>query len=146
MSLFSVVIPSFNRAEMAKEAVESVLGQSFKDVEVIVVDDGSKDNTESVMGEFGDRIVFHRQANGGVASARNKGASLATGDYVCYLDSDDLWPENKLEVFAEVIQRYPEAGFLFSDFRKHNVSLTSPYERSNTDMFPVIYKLSLIHI
>lgn len=136
MPLFSVVIPSFNRASMVKEAVESVLGQTCRDFEIIVVDDGSTDNTGTVLETYGKRILYHKQVNAGVAAARNRGASLSSGQYVCYLDSDDLWSSDKLEIVEGVVRRFPDTAFLFSDFRKQNVTLEQPYELTNTDIFP----------
>lgn len=140
MPLFSVVIPAFNRAGMVEEAVESVLGQTFRDFEIIVIDDGSTDRTENTLERYKDRILYHRQANGGVASARNRGVSLSSGKYICYLDSDDLWPENKLTRVQQVLDDAMAPAFVFSDFRKHNINLPQPYELSNTDMFPYIYQ------
>lgn len=141
MPFFSIVIPTFNRAQMAKEAVESALAQTYRDFEVIVVDDGSSDNTRELLAPFEGQIIYHNKENDGVAAARNTGITLASGKYICYLDSDDLWPENKLEIFKQVIDNNVGTDLVFSDFRKHNIALPEPYELSNSDMFPFVYEL-----
>ncbi len=145
MPFFSVVIPSYNRSDMTVDAINSVLGQTFPDFEIIVVDDGSTDDTEQVLRSFGDRIRYHKQTNAGVAAARNQGISLSSGHYICYLDSDDLWHPEKLAIYKSAIDSHPEIAFFFSDFHKHDVSLPEPYTLSNSDMFPYIYDLANKH-
>jgi glycosyltransferase involved in cell wall biosynthesis len=142
MAFFSVVIPSYNRSGMTADAVNSVLSQTFRDFEIIVVDDGSTDDTEEALRCFSDRITYHKQINAGVASARNKGISLSSGSYICYLDSDDLWHPDKLSTYKDAIDANPEIAFLFSDFHKHDIKLPAPYTLSNSDMFPYIYDFS----
>ncbi len=139
MAFFSVLIPSYNRSRMAVDAVNSVLSQTFRDFEIIVIDDGSVDDTEAVLSDFGDLITYHKQVNSGVAFARNKGVSLSTGRYICYLDSDDIWHPEKLAIYKDAIDTNSEIAFLFSDFHKHDVKLSEPYICSNSDMFPYIY-------
>jgi len=142
MPFFSVVVPTYNRSEMARDAVHSVLNQDFSDFELIVVDDGSSDNTADVMTSFSNKLRYHRQINGGVASARNAGISLSSGQYICYLDSDDLWPKNKLSTYKSLIDSRQSPAFIFSDFHKHDISLSQPYKVSNTDLFPYILDLA----
>jgi len=93
----SVIIPAYNAEAFIAETVNSALGQTYSDLEVIVVDDGSKDGTVAALAPFGHRIRVHQQANGGVARARNTGAGLATGTLIAFLDADDLWLPEKLE-------------------------------------------------
>lgn len=97
MAHVSVIIPAYNAEGFIVDTVHSALGQTFQDLEVIVVDDGSKDGTLAALEQFGNRIRVHQQANGGVAKARNTGVSLATGDWIAFLDADDLWLPEKLE-------------------------------------------------
>jgi glycosyltransferase involved in cell wall biosynthesis len=97
MSKVSVVIPAFNAARFIRESIDSALAQTHGDVEVIVVDDSSTDDTGRVLREYGQRIVAHRQPNSGAATARNTGARLATGDWIAFLDADDAWEPTKLE-------------------------------------------------
>jgi glycosyltransferase involved in cell wall biosynthesis len=142
MAFFSVVIPSYNRSGMTSDAVNSVLSQTFRDFEIIVVDDGSNDDTEEALRCFSDRITYHKQKNAGVASARNKGISLSNGRYICYLDSDDLWHPEKLAIYKDAIDVNLETAFLFSDFHKHDIKLPEAYTLSNSDIFPYIYDLA----
>lgn len=95
--MISVVIPTYNRAKFVKEAVESVLAQTYADFELIVVDDGSTDETQKVLAGYGDKIKVLQQANKGVSAARNVGIAQAKGEWIAFLDSDDLWKRNKLE-------------------------------------------------
>jgi glycosyltransferase involved in cell wall biosynthesis len=97
MAHVSVIIPAYNAEAFVVETVNSALNQTFRDVEVIVVDDGSKDGTLTALESFGNRIRVHQQANGGVARARNTGVGLATGEWIAFLDADDLWLPDKLE-------------------------------------------------
>lgn len=119
----SVIIPTYNRATLVKEAVESVLRQTYRDVELIVVDDGSTDDTEAALRQFGDAIRYVKQPNRGMSSARNHGIALARGRYVALLDSDDIWLEDKLELQIALLEHYHRVGFVFSDFYiLHDVS------------------------
>ncbi|MBR2141974.1 glycosyltransferase family A protein, partial [Anaerovibrio sp.] len=98
MPLFSVIIPTYNRERVIGKTIQSVLNQTNQDFEIIVVDDGSKDNTKSVVVNFqSDKIKYYYQQNQGAQVARNYGLSKATGDYVCFLDSDDVWLPSFLE-------------------------------------------------
>jgi len=126
MPKVSVIIPTYNRSKLVKEAVESVLAQTFKDFEVIVVDDGSTDDTRSIIEAIKDsRLRYFYKENGGVSAARNLGLQRAKGDFICFLDSDDLWPNNFLEVMLQKLQRNPDYGaayclrtLLYPDGRK----------------------------
>lgn len=93
----SIVIPTFNRASFLSYAIDSVLAQNFSDYELLIVDDGSCDNTQAVLDKYGKRIKVLKKANGGVSSARNFGIIHSTGDYIAFLDSDDYWEKNKLK-------------------------------------------------
>lgn len=96
-SLISVIIPTYNRAHIVGEAIDSVLGQTYPNVELIVVDDGSTDKTLDVLAGYGDRIKVVAQKNGGPAAARNRGLAEARGEFIAFQDSDDLWLPEKLE-------------------------------------------------
>lgn len=110
--LFSVIIPTYNRAALLREALESVFAQTFQDYEVIVVDDGSTDDTGNVVSSFENKVRFQRQSNQGPGAARNLGASHAAGDYLAFLDSDDLWFTWTLEIYRQVIQAGSNPAFL----------------------------------
>lgn len=112
----SAVIPTFNREALVARAIESALGQSRPPDEVIVVDDGSTDGTEARVAVFGDRVRYVRQANQGGASARNHGVEHATGEWIAFLDSDDVWTDGHLErMEAAVLATKGAAGFYFAD-------------------------------
>ncbi|MFN3681841.1 MAG: glycosyltransferase family 2 protein, partial [Nitrospira sp.] len=104
------------RATLVVEAVESVLRQTRPPREIIVVDDGSTDNTQQMLASFGNRIIALHQENRGVGSARNRALAVAQGRYLAFLDSDDLWMEHKLEWQVAIMEQFPHLGFLFSDF------------------------------
>lgn len=99
--LISVIIPTYNRAWCLPRAIDSVLGQSFRDFELIVVDDGSNDETALVVAAYGDALRVIRQANRGVSAARNAGIAVARGVWIALLDSDDHWLPVKLETQLE---------------------------------------------
>jgi glycosyltransferase involved in cell wall biosynthesis len=96
--LVSVIIPTYNRWPLVREAIESVLAQRFRDLELIVVDDGSTDGTVCELGSFGGSLRLFRQDRKGVAAARNSGVGVARGRYIAFLDSDDLWLSTKLAI------------------------------------------------
>ena len=103
----SVIIPTYNSAHYVTEAVDSVLGQSYRDFEIVVIDDGSTDDTRSVMSRYGSPVRYLRQPNGGVAEARNRGIEESRGRYVAFLDADDTWAPNKLEQQVEALRNDP---------------------------------------
>lgn len=108
----SVIIPVFNRCDIVSAAISSVLGQSFTDLEVIVVDDGSTDDIEGTIARFSadDRIRLIRQRNGGVSSARNLGIDAARGRLIAFLDSDDTWMPEKLERQIAATEPFSQSG------------------------------------
>lgn len=106
MPKFSVIIPSYNRCTYLKATLESVWQQTFDDYEVIVVDDGSTDETASYLSQINDRVIVLRQTNLGPGAARNKGAENARGEYLAFLDSDDLWFPWTLATVAELIDEH----------------------------------------
>lgn len=112
----SVVIPTYNRAHLIARAIESALAQTYKAFEIIVVDDGSKDNTGEVVQAFGDAVTYVHQQNGGSASARNHGMRVAQSPWVALLDSDDVWVETHLQRMNEAIQQTNGAArYYFAD-------------------------------
>lgn len=108
----AVIIPTFNHAGFVSRAVQSVLDQTHPPAEVIVVDDGSSDNTQEVLAGFGSAIRAVKQENRGVAAARNFGVRLSTAPLVAFLDADDAWHPTKLERQVERIRGRPEIGFV----------------------------------
>src|SRR5437764_7202618 len=110
--LFSVIIPTFNRLDLLRHAVISILNQRYSDLELIVVDDGSTDHTIDYLRSLGENICLLQQSNRGPGSARNLGARHARGEYLAFLDSDDLWFPWTMEIYRDVVQRYSEPSFI----------------------------------
>lgn len=113
--LVSAIIPTYNRAALVGRAIESALRQSYPDVEIIVVDDGSTDETPEVVASFGPAVRYLRQRNAGVAAARNHGFRESRGEYVALLDSDDAWLPWKIDAQVRILQRFPEVGMVWTD-------------------------------
>jgi len=107
--LVSAIIPTYNRAHVICDAVESILAQTYRPIEVIVVDDGSKDDTLQRLKEYGDRIRVISQANAGPAAARNRGIAMAQGELIAFLDSDDLWLPQKIERQVALLEQAGES-------------------------------------
>ncbi|MEA1947109.1 MAG: glycosyltransferase [Thermodesulfobacteriota bacterium] len=107
--LISVIIPTYNRGWIIKEAIDSVLAQDFKDFELIAVDDGSTDHTFSILKSYSDNIIVIRQDNHGVSAARNRGIAEASGRFIAFLDSDDLWMPRKLKRQVDFFNSNPDA-------------------------------------
>jgi len=122
----SVVIPTYNRAAKVDKTIDSALEQTISGVEVIVVDDGSSDDTRALLGKkYGNRIHYHYQPNQGASGARNRGITEARGKWIAFLDSDDLWEKHKLELQLKTLEQYgDECGACYTDTRFYNNSET----------------------
>ena len=117
MTRFSVIIPTYNRAHIIGEALDSVLAQSCQDFEILVVDDGSTDSTPEVLKPYSEQIRYFKQPNSGPAAARNQGITESRGEYIAFLDSDDHWYPDKLAQIDRAIGAHPGAGLFYSDLR-----------------------------
>jgi len=132
----SVVIPTHDRGRVVVEAIESALAQTHPPLEVIVVDDGSTDDTAERVGRLRDaRVRYLRRPHAGVSAARNAGIAAATGDLVAFLDSDDLWKPDKVEAEIAALARYPSAGGVFSDLEKVDGATFVPSFMRRTRVF-----------
>lgn len=109
--LISVVIPTYNRAEFISSAIDSVLSQTHRNLELIIVDDGSTDNTEKIVNKY-DSVRYIKINNHGVGYARNIGIKASKGEYIAFLDSDDMWSCNKLELQLSHYLEHPDAGII----------------------------------
>jgi len=107
--LVSVIIPTYNRAWILRGAVDSVLAQDFGDFELIVVDDGSSDDTREILDTYQKRVIVLRQPNRGVSAARNRGIAASSGQLIAFLDSDDLWLPTKLSLQVDFFNAHPDA-------------------------------------
>ena len=140
---FSIIIPTYNRAHLISTAIQSVLAQSVKDWELIIIDDGSTDNTKEVVFSFQDpRIMYGYQENKGRSLARNAGLHNARGIWICFLDSDDWYLEDHLEAFENGMKQYPNAEIFKTGvtFQKVDGSVLSEsnFYNSEKDQIPFI--------
>jgi glycosyltransferase involved in cell wall biosynthesis len=116
----SVVIPSYNSAHHISETLESVFSQSYRPHEIIVVDDGSTDDTRAVLEKYSDRIIYVYQKNAGEPAARNTGIRRASGEFIAFLDADDLWLPNKLTLQMDYFEKHPEVDLVYTDMKQFN--------------------------
>jgi len=116
MAKVSVIIPVYNASRFIGETIKSVLSQTYKDFEIIVVDDGSTDNSADIVKSFGDKkIILIKQKNRGVSAARNTGIKASTGKFIALLDHDDLWLPEKLEKQIPLLEKNPDVALVYSD-------------------------------
>jgi glycosyltransferase involved in cell wall biosynthesis len=144
--LVSVIIPTYNRAELLEKALLSVARQSYQNWEIIIIDDASSDETPSVVNRFGpEKIIYLRNSvNKGIAYNRNKGISIAKGDFISFLDDDDEWLENKIERQLETAISLNRNAFIFCNgicqgnkkFAQ-DISLNSGYIENKDGFFPI---------
>jgi len=121
--LVSILINNYNYAQFLRAAIDSALAQTYPNVEVIVVDDGSTDNSREVIAGYGDRIIPVLKENGGQASAFNAGFAVSTGDIICFLDSDDIFLPQKVEEVVKVFDTYhDDIGWFFHRLELVNVN------------------------
>jgi len=116
LPLVSVIIPVFNAAPYLRESIESVLGQSYPNMEVILVDDGSTDGSLEIMRAYGDRVQLIQQDRAGPGAARNRGVQAARSDYIAFQDADDVWMPGKLDAQVRFMLEHPEFGVVFGQF------------------------------
>jgi len=115
MPRVSVIIPTYNCSLYLERAVESALRQTYADREIIILDDGSTDDTNSLIPQWGEKVVYLRQANAGLSTARNNAIAGSSGEFLAYLDSDDMWYPEKLARQVEYLDAHPECGIVHSD-------------------------------
>jgi len=134
--LVSVIVPCYNRADIVGETIDSLLRQTYADLEVIVVDDGSTDRTREVIADYRDqRVHYFHKPNGGLSSARNYGLGQARGEFIAFLDSDDLWLDWKLDVQMNLFKRHGEVGMIWSDMSTFSQIGTTLSERHLRDYY-----------
>jgi len=146
-SLVSVVIPTYNRCEFLLEALRSVSAQTFSHYEILVVDDGSTDQTEEAMKSLAKPISYIFKAHGGAASARNCGIQAAAGRYVAFLDSDDLWEPKFLEATVSYLDSHPDFAMVATAWKTFPHSSHRPRVRKlrlEGDLFPALIQQRLI--
>jgi glycosyltransferase involved in cell wall biosynthesis len=112
-ALVSVIIPNYNKGRYIAQTIDSVLEQTYTNTEIIVIDDGSTDNSEAILRSYGERIKWFKQENSGVSRARNRGIEESRGDYIAFLDSDDLWQPTKLEKQVALLDANSDIGLCY---------------------------------
>ncbi|MDY6782131.1 MAG: glycosyltransferase [Cyanobacteriota bacterium] len=113
--MISIIIPVYNGEKTIEKTLNSVFQQTFQDIEILIIDDGSQDKTLEIVNKTGEsKLKIHSQKNSGQAAARNKGIELAKGEYIAFLDADDLWTPDKLERQLNSLQTHPEAAVAYS--------------------------------
>ena len=136
MQSISVIIPAYNSGKYIKAAIDSVLIQSYKPLEIIIIDDGSTDNTETVIRSYGDKVVYCHQENAGSGKARNTGIKLAKGDWIAFLDSDDYWYEDHLKKLIARLSTNKKADMVYGAQRYVHEDGTPCAEKHQQDNFP----------
>lgn len=129
----SIILPTYNRAYIIKKSIESILAQTYTNYELIIVDDGSTDETENVIREINDERIRYSKflANSGVCAARNYGIEVSSGEYIAFQDSDDIWHSDKLEKQMKLFELDKQVDFIYSKLRyclNSNKSLILPNE------------------
>jgi glycosyltransferase involved in cell wall biosynthesis len=137
--IVSVVIPTFNRSSKLLRAVKGVFEQTFKQFEILVIDDGSDNSAELLQKEFGGRVRYLRGEASGVAAARNLGVAQARGQYIAFLDADDWWYPEKLAKFAAAATRHPDVGLFYSKMHIVNEEGTTIRATPIRTRGPVVY-------
>jgi len=117
-ALVSVVVPTYNCAKYLGSSVTSALRQTVRPAEIIIIDDGSTDDTEMVIRQFGDKVTYIKQSNAGVSAARNRGVAESSSEFIAFLDADDYWEPTKLEKQLAVFDSDPEIGLVHCGMRE----------------------------
>ena len=143
-TFFSVIIPTFNRKGFLEPAVNSVLDQTFADLELIIIDDGSDDGTRDLIPSYNDtRITYCYQKNNGVAAARNSGLNKAKGKFIAFLDSDDRWTPEKLQRSSEYILKYPEIAIFHTEEIWYRSERLLPQKKKHKKPCGLVYEQAL---
>lgn len=145
LPLISIIMPAYNRANYIGETIESIQKQTHTNWELLIMDDGSDDNTEQVIQNINDhRIQFFKEGRTGIDELRNRGLAKAKGDFIAFMDSDDLWAATKLEKQFKAINGYSEAGFCLTngyDFREKDQPLGYFYKQKEGSRFGDLFLL-----
>jgi glycosyltransferase involved in cell wall biosynthesis len=132
-TLTSCIVPVYNGEKYLAEAIESILKQSYRPLEIIIADDGSTDGTASIAARYGKQVRYMRQANAGTAAARNLGMGAAEGEFFAFLDADDVWPSDKLDRQMARFQAHPELDFCIAHVQNFWIAELIEEERKFRD-------------
>lgn len=146
--LVSVVIAVYNGGAYLADAIESVMGQTYRNIEIIVIDDGSTDRTRDVALRFAPLVRYHYQPNSGIAAAWNQGIKLASGDFFAFLDADDLWTDNKIRQQMNVIGENAKLDIVFGLVKQFYSAELTEEERQKircpSDMVPGVSAITML--
>lgn len=150
--LVSIIMPAYNAERYIKEAIESVLNQTYKNIEIIVINDGSTDNTEEILRPyFKNKIIrYYKQQNAGIGAARNYAIKLSNGKFITFLDADDIYLPEKVEAEAEVLARFCDYGIVYCNLKhffdgKPDKLLQHQYDFQSGDVFRELLKRDFIN-
>ena len=136
----SVIIPVYNGERHLAEAIDSVLAQNHRSIEVIIVDDGSTDGSANIANSYGSSIRYYKQLNLGTAAAKNRGTDLACGEYLAFLDADDIWPEDRIRVQLKAFDAHPDvdivSGYVKQFFSPDMTESVKKRIHNSTDLIP----------
>ncbi len=142
MDRVSVIIPTHNRAGLIRETLDSVLAQTWGNYEIVVVDDGSEDDTAGVLAELGGRVIYRRIEHAGAGAARNVGLEMARGEFVAFLDSDDVWDARFMEKMLAALRQASWADLAYCDYATFDdrgviqAACLAPNEKIRGNLFP----------
>lgn len=136
--MVTVVIPAFNAHNFIGETLKSILTQTYKNLEIIVVDDGSYDTTSQIVKGYGSRVAYYHQENsGGCSVPRNTGIRQSSGDFLCFMDADDLMLPDRITRQVEFMNRHPSVGLVFCDYK--NFTEEGPFPNSHFETCPILW-------
>lgn len=141
MPKVSVIIPTYNRENLVLESIRSVFAQTFADFEIIVVDDGSTDNTREILQPYLSKIKYIYHRNTGQSFARNLGILASEGEYLAFLDSDDIWEPKKLKIQVEILNKEKNIGLIFTNFKKFDKGRI--IFESRFDIYKLLYQIPI---
>jgi len=131
--LISVILPVHNSEKYLRDALHSVFNQDYTPIEIIIIDDGSTDGTSQIVKEYAGKVQYTFQQNQGPAAARNLGIQKANGDFITFIDADDLWPEDKLKHQMGCFEQYPETEIVQGLVKRADLSIPDEYAKNNGD-------------
>lgn len=151
MPKISLVLPTYNMARYIPESISSVMSQTFQDYELIIIDDGSTDDTQGIVQQYlqHTRIIYIKKEHGGPASARNRGLQIARGEYIAFLDADDIYARDKLEKQIHIMDTHPIVDIVYTSERyfydaDRSKVFKSPFPKISGDLFIFLIKGNFI--
>lgn len=142
--LVSAIVPTYNASKTIKYVLDSIINQTHKNIEIIVVDDGSSDGTPELVTQY-PHVKLITQKNQGASVARNRGVAEATGEYIAFLDSDDLWHPQKIELQLQIAKEFPNFGIIGTDINKIKKIPSNKYKPSFEERFTILPQLQEIN-